>query len=251
MSSVSDRLIELDRIREAYRARDAASSDSTYAWSNVGYRFYMQELEWVLLRELSRAGVVLADADVLEVGCGSGYFLHRMKEYGAATATGIDLMESRIAQARDRYPTLDLHAGDGAALPFADASFDIVTQFTCLSSVLDSELRQSIADEMWRVCRPGGAIVSFDMRPTPAPIRLLRRLLRARVGSSDAPITPTVPISLAQARALFGAGESHHRVVMLNFDLGGLAARGRLLAQAAASVPVLRTHLIFIATKPR
>ena len=78
-------------------------------------------------------------AGVLEVGCGSGYFLHRLYEYGAAHAAGIDLMDDRVAQGRERYPTLELVAGDASELPWDDGSFDVVTQFTCLSSVLDAD----------------------------------------------------------------------------------------------------------------
>lgn len=246
---MADGPAEIDRIREAYRARDAAGASSEYSWSNPGYRFYMQELEWTLLRELDKADVSLPGAEVLEVGCGSGYFLHRMKEYGAAVASGIDLMEERIAAARARYPTLNVVAGDAAAMPFEDESFDVVTQFTCLSSVLDRDLRRRIAGEMWRVCRPGGAIVSFDMRPTPAFIRALRRLRRGAV-ADDRPVTPTTPISVAELRAAFGAGDVRHRVVMLSFDLATAARRARVIAQAASAVPLLRTHLLVIARKP-
>ena len=78
---------ELDRIRTEYRARDAAT-DSPYRWDNPGYVSYMQGLERSLLRAFDDAGVPLAGARVLDVGCGSGYFLHRLREYGAGEATG-------------------------------------------------------------------------------------------------------------------------------------------------------------------
>jgi SAM-dependent methyltransferase len=245
---VANESAELERIRAAYRERDAAAS-AAYSWADAGYRFYMQELEWALLRDLGRAGVALGGADVLEVGCGSGYFLHRLHEYGAARAAGIDLMEARVEDARARYPTLELVAGDAAALPWPDASFDVVTHFTCLSSVLDPGLRRAIAAEMWRVCRPDGAIVSYDMRRTPAPIRALGRL-HARRAAGDAPVTPTTPIELDELHALFPHGHLTHRVVSLNVDLGRQAARGRLVAMAAAALPFLRTHLLAIVRKP-
>jgi SAM-dependent methyltransferase len=246
--AVTTQSSELQRIRAAYRDRDAAPG-AAYSWTEPGYRFYMQELEWALLRDLGRVGVSLGGADVLEVGCGSGYFLHRMYEYGAARAVGIDLMEERIEGARQRYPALEFVAGDAAALAWDDASFDVVTQYTCLSSVLDPSLRRAIAAEMWRVTRPGGAVVSYDMRRTPAPIRALGRLHARRYGDG-VPHTPTTPIELEELRAIFPGGELTHRIVSLNVDIGRQAARGRLLATAASALPFLRTHLLAIVRKP-
>ena len=62
---------------------------------------------------------------------------------------------------------------NAAELPFPDGEFDLVTHFTCLSSVLDPGLRAAIAAEMWRVVRPGGVVLSFDMRPAPWPEMLV------------------------------------------------------------------------------
>src|SRR4051812_22161640 len=81
---------ELERIRAAYEARDAAAS-SPYRWDNPGYVAYMQIVERSLLRAFGDAGVRLEGARVLDVGAGSGYFLHRLEEYGAGEAHGIDL----------------------------------------------------------------------------------------------------------------------------------------------------------------
>ena len=115
----------------------------------------MQRLERELLDALRVAGVDLPSSRVLDLGCGSGYFLHRLVEYGAHEASGIDLMQDRIDQGRRRYPTLDLHARSATELPFDDSSFDLVTQFTCLSSVLDAGVRSAIGAEVWRP--PGAA----------------------------------------------------------------------------------------------
>jgi SAM-dependent methyltransferase len=238
---VSDHQRELDRIRDAYRERDAAGlSAAPSQWLRPGYRFSMQQLEWALLDELAHTGARLAGGRVLDVGCGSGYFLHRLAEYGAAHATGIDLMEHRIEEARARYPTLELVAGSASDLPFEDGAFDVVTQFTALSSVLDPELRAAIAREMWRVLAPGGAVASFDMLPRP---RTVRR--RAPAGA-----TATTPIGPDELRRLFPAGEHRHRALAYMEGRARLSARSRTLAQVLAAVPARRTHLLATVRKP-
>jgi ubiquinone/menaquinone biosynthesis C-methylase UbiE len=93
---------------------------------------------------------------VLDVGCGGGYFLHGLREYGAGDCHGIDLMENRIASASERYPGVRFHMGSATELPFEEGEFDLVAQFTCLSSILDPHVRLVAAREMKRAARGVG-----------------------------------------------------------------------------------------------
>lgn len=236
---------ELLRIRASYEARDvSAEAADTHAWTDSAYRFSMQQIEWHVLSALEELSVPIARARVLEVGCGSGYFAHRFLEYGAATVSGIDLMERRIEAARARYPHLDLVAGDASQLPWSDASFDVVTQFTCLSSILDRGMRARVASEMWRVLAPGGAILSFDMVQ---PHRVLRWLRTVR-GLDGAGSTPTSPVSSDELTRLFPHAGGH--VCGMGVGAGALAGRHRVLAQLLASMPLLQTHAVFAGRKP-
>jgi ubiquinone/menaquinone biosynthesis C-methylase UbiE len=242
---------EAERIKEEYRRRDAAAMAGGSPWLDPIYRLQLQELESALLAAIAAAGVPLAGARALEVGCGSGYYLNRLLDYGAATGAGIDLVEDRIATARERYPRLELVAGDASALPWPDASFGLVTQFTCLSSVLDRDVRAAIAAEMWRVVAPGGAIVSSDIRPPHGPLRAYRRLggLLARSRSLP-PGAAAEPVELAELRAWWPASELSQRSVGLDPELARLFARVRLPARLAALIPPLRTHTLAVARKP-
>ena len=97
----------------------------------------MQEREWAILRLLRSEEIKLNGITVLEIGCGTGHILQRFLEFGVQLAAGIDLMESRIEAGKKSYPNLHLAIGNGAQLPYANNSFDMVMQFMCLSSVLD------------------------------------------------------------------------------------------------------------------
>ena len=238
---------EVDRIRDAYAQRDAAAGASPYRFTNPAYLFHMQDLEWQVLRELRTAGVEIAGANVLEVGSGFGQILHRLREFGAARAAGVELSEERAEASKQRYPTLEIIAGDASDLPFEDGSFDLVTQFTCLSSVLDPSLRAAIAAEMWRVLAPGGAVLSYDMRPSPP---LMRAISRALLGGGEGGGTPTVALAPQDVAGLFPGGQAKHRAVSLHFELAGLSARSRLIAGLLRAIPAVRTHALVLVRKP-
>jgi SAM-dependent methyltransferase len=245
---------EVRRIEAAYAARDASDASSPYRYANPGYALYMQLLESSLLRSLQRAPVTLEGASVLDIGCGSGYFLNRLSEFGAATATGVDLMPERVEAARRRYPALAFQCANAAELPFADGEFDVVTQFTCLSSVLDPALRAAIGAEMWRVTRAGGIVLSYDMRPPPAPVRAMRVLgewRRGELGGDNGAATPTTGISAAELGRLFPSGSLRYSSVGLAFGLCAVAAPSPLSAQLLARIPSLREHGIGVVAKQR
>ena len=229
---------ELERIRAAYDARDAAAT-TPYRWDNPGYVAYMQLVERELLKAFRDAGVQLDGARVLDVGAGSGYFLHRLTDYGAAEGHGIDLMEDRVAAGQRRYPALHLRSGSATELPYADGEFALVTQFTCLSSILDDEVRLAVAREMRRVAA-GGWVLSFDMRG-------LRRPGSRR---KPAPDTPTVPIDEAELRRLFGEPVLLRKAA-LAFELAQLTGRYTLLTSALAALPPIRSHLLGLWRIPR
>jgi len=224
---------ELDRIRTAYSERDARGRNR-YSWSNPAYVAYMQNVERALLRAFAATGVQLSGARVLDVGCGSGYFLHRLQEYGAGSCHGVDLMENRIQEGRERYPTLQFQVATATQLPFEDGAFDLVTQFTCLSSILDEGVRLAAATEMRRVA--GRWLLSLDLRG------IRPRWLR-RPGRPDS--TPIVPLDSHELRRLFGEPAVLQRVA-LAFDVVQVVGRYALLDAALAGLPPLRSHLLGI-----
>jgi ubiquinone/menaquinone biosynthesis C-methylase UbiE len=97
--------------------------------------------------------------DVLEVGCGSGIAAQMLAEAGSRL-TAVDLTPWAVETTRKRLDAFGLEANvleaDGEALPFSDASYDLVFSWGVIhhSSDMDRAL-----GELVRVCRPGGRLV--------------------------------------------------------------------------------------------
>lgn len=157
---------EAARIKEAYARRLQSGRDNRYSFLNVSQLSRIQELERRLLRILKRASCAdLRQQRILEVGCGTGFWLREFIRWGAEPhhLSGVDLLEDRVARARELCPAcVDLKVADASKLPFPSAEFDIVFQMTVFTSILNSGVKEQIARQMLRVLKPGGVILWYD-----------------------------------------------------------------------------------------
>jgi ubiquinone/menaquinone biosynthesis C-methylase UbiE len=88
----------------------------------------------------------------LDLGCGEGRVARDLAAHGH-TVIGIDSSPSLVDFARQADPEGEYLVGDAAALPFADASFDVVVAF---NSLMDVEDMAGAVREAARVLEPGG-----------------------------------------------------------------------------------------------
>ncbi len=127
------------------------------------------------LRALQRMNIQPGER-VLEVGVGTGINLSLYPK--DCSVTGIDFSDSMLEKARERVArkpnrNVRLLQMDAADLKFADDTFGIVYAPYLISVVPDPV---KVAQEMRRVCRPGGRIVILNHFLSPNPI--LSRLER-------------------------------------------------------------------------
>ncbi len=104
----------------------------------------------------------------LEVGCGTGLILHRVRGFARA-ASGIDLSGGMLAKAAERG--LPVAQASATELPIASASVDVAYSFKVLAHIPDIA---GAMREMARVVKPGGWVLAEFYNA-----RSLRRLVKA------------------------------------------------------------------------
>jgi ubiquinone/menaquinone biosynthesis C-methylase UbiE len=105
---------------------------------------------------LARAGLV-EGARLLDVGCGPGGVLAPLAADLGRTPFGIDVNQAFLRRAR---PCAHVARADGAALPFADGTFDFVLLRLVLRHAPE---RARLLAEAARVTRIGGTVAAVDV----------------------------------------------------------------------------------------
>jgi SAM-dependent methyltransferase len=111
-------------------------------------RYYKRYVEFVLQSAPPRT-----HQQVLEFGCGSGWSSELLRQKGF-DVVGMDLDGSAFEP--DQQDGLKFSVGSAIQLPFADASFDVVTSYQVVEHI---EQPEKAFAEMYRVCRPGGVLI--------------------------------------------------------------------------------------------
>jgi len=127
-------------------ARIAAAEDEHWWYRNTRALVHTMLAPW-----LTRS------TRILDAGCGPGGNGAWLAAYG--DVTGVDVSPDALAFVRARRPETTPVRASLEALPFRDASFDIVVGITVLYTV-DDDARAF--RELARVLQPGGALLAFE-----------------------------------------------------------------------------------------
>jgi SAM-dependent methyltransferase len=227
---------EARRIREVYKQRKIGRNSVGVTPMDLRGRCAIHEREELLIRIFRREGLsTLAGLKILDLGCGAGALLGRLFDYGAEPENcfGVDIIEERLLFAKHLRPNINFILGSGAQLPLPDESFDFIFQFLLFTSVLDPEIKRTIAGEILRTLRRGGRLVWYDF-------------------AYDNPQNPDVKgIGRREIRKLLPGCRLDFWRLTLAPPVGRLAVRiSPLVYRVLSEVPFLRTHYLCVAEKP-
>ncbi|MEM9206284.1 MAG: class I SAM-dependent methyltransferase [Pseudomonadota bacterium] len=102
---------------------------------------------------------------LLDVACGTGRFLHAVKQaLPRLHVTGVDMSEPYVKAAQKhlkKWSWVDFFIANGEQLPFEDNSFDVVSSVYMFHE-LPPKVRPIVFSEMARVVKPGGVMAIMD-----------------------------------------------------------------------------------------
>jgi SAM-dependent methyltransferase len=158
---------------------------------------------------------------VLELGAGSGAATQELRRL-SGRVTSLEYSHDFAARLQARHGSngfrtgIDVVRGDAAALPFADGTFSAAIAVLMLHHLRSTELQNQAFAEIFRVLRPGGVFLAFEIEDG-----YMHRVVHLR--------STFVPLHPASAFArLESAGFSHVNVDIRrgSFRLRALRDRG-------------------------
>jgi len=153
-----------ERIRETYRSYETGGRDQIWDPRNPGFARLSHDRD-IGIRDLLARSLPSRGGAMLDVGCGDGTLVGDAgRRWPDLALTGLDLQPERIEEARANVPGAAFVVGSADALPFEDATFDVVTAITLMSSLPTDRMEIESAREIARVTRPGGWLIWFDLR---------------------------------------------------------------------------------------
>lgn len=226
---------ESDRVKKAYDARKQKGWSNRYSLFQKGTLHEMQWRERVMLSMLEKSLGGLGDKRILDIGCGSGGTLKPFLQYGVKMENcyGIDILEDKIEEAKRSLPTMNFACCSAENIPFEKNTFDLVTTFTCLSSVLDNNIRESICRQAMEMLHPGGWVLVYDFyvnNPNNCDVKAVK---------------------LNELKSYFSEYKYYSKRLTLLPPLSRkLAKYSMALCTLLGTIPLLRTHRLTMFQKP-
>jgi len=183
-------------------------------WMDGNYDHFSRFMESSAVEFLDRLGVK-AGAELLDVACGSGQLALIAARRGAKV-TGVDIAANSIVAARGRAAAEGLDArfdeGDAEALPYPDASFDVVAS---IYGAMFAPRPDVVAAELLRVCRRGGTIAMGNWTKEGFIGQMFKTF--ARFIAPPGMPAPVLWGDETVVRERFGAGLSALRLTRVNY----------------------------------
>jgi ubiquinone/menaquinone biosynthesis C-methylase UbiE len=164
----------------------------------AGFGFYASRRgKFVVWNELLDRLKLLGDEQILDVGCGRGAVLMLAAHHlTTGRAMGVDLwrkgdQSGNSAEATERNAVaegvadrVEVRTADMTALPFENASFDVIVSSIAIHNVARPG-RDRVIEEAVRVLRPGGKVMIADLSATRQYLARLKELGMTDVQRTD------------------------------------------------------------------
>ena len=152
--------MSVSKIENAVNETVNVSDENNLPWT--GERFLPAlrgQIRYEHFHRYAACSNVVSGKKVLDIACGEGYGSALLAQH-AHSVFGVDISDAAVAHARSSYENkinnVQFKQGSADAIPFPDASFEVVVSFETLEHLSTQE---EMLDEIKRVLVPNGVLI--------------------------------------------------------------------------------------------
>lgn len=118
----------------------------------------------VFRRVVSRLDIDLSKSSVLDVGCGTGFYINQWRKLGAGKLTGVDISDVSIRRLSGEFPEVNLYRLDISEdiRPLTQRTFDIVSAFDVLFHIVNDDRYREALRNIHFLLKDGGYFLFSD-----------------------------------------------------------------------------------------
>ena len=99
---------------------------------------------------------------ILDIGCGTGYYLEYYMSKGATDITGLDITEKSISSLKKKYPNLKFYKADISKKIQLNLKYDIITAIAVLYHIVDADRFENSVKNIRKLAKKGSLIIIQD-----------------------------------------------------------------------------------------
>ncbi|MEO5580559.1 MAG: class I SAM-dependent methyltransferase [Gemmatimonadaceae bacterium] len=149
------------RLRRQYDARGVGDIGISRAYNAHLYAVRRR----VFRRILNRLSLDAPKTTVLDVGSGTGVYVHEWRRWGAAEVTGLDITAIAVARLGEMFPGVrfvQADIGERSTPEDMNSGYDVVSAFDVLFHVVDDQRYEQALQNIFSLLRPGGWFLYSD-----------------------------------------------------------------------------------------
>jgi SAM-dependent methyltransferase len=143
------------RLRSSYDEKGVGDIGMSRAYNSYLYAVRRR----VFRRCVRKLAIAPKDANVLDIGSGTGVYIDEWRKWGAAKVTGSDLTSTAVERLRSKFPEsrfIQSDIGDSSQPDEMRGAFHVVSAFDVLFHIVDDERYEQALKNIFNALTPRG-----------------------------------------------------------------------------------------------
>jgi SAM-dependent methyltransferase len=149
-----------DRLEAKFDLTGVGFRRKSVAFNKWAYRIRADVLDELISKKI----IDSENKAVLDIGCGTGFFIKYWQQQKGKPVAGLDITEVSINQLKEAIPDAEFHLADLSDPDLKlDNSYDLISIFDVLFHIVDDDKFATAVANLAKISKPGAQVIITDM----------------------------------------------------------------------------------------